>query len=273
MEKPETYNAPSRAICITRAIVSLVCILLPILVGVLAVFVALECEMDAKYVEDASLQPLAIASLVAVFLPFICISFFRGQRDHSRSIVSRAISSLPTLPALYLAYYSLTKGIGNWDIAIFFLSIMAAIFFVLKLFDDKDALKLICAFCVFALGTLIIATLYSDFLIELNSIYKLAVQFGAVALILGTIADSRVVLSRIGGGWFIALKSVSASLCLICSGLIFTVFLRGFTVLPYSYFVLSLLFVCYAISALTEIISLCIGYLKGSFRSVDAIYR
>ena len=254
----------SGAIRIARAISLIVCVLLPILVGALAVSIAYECEMNSKYVEDATLQSLIIASLAAILLPLTCVVCFRGQRYSNKSIALRVVSSLPSLPALYLAYHTLTKGIGNWDGAIFFLSVAATVFFVLKLFDGKEAAKLICAFCIFALGTLIIAALYTDFFIELNSIYKIAVEFGAVALIIGTIADSRVVLNRIGCGWFVALKSIAASLCLVCSGLIFTVFSRGFTVLPYSYFVLSLLFVCYAISALSEIILNGIGCLKSS---------
>ena len=109
---------------------------------------------------------------------------------------------------------------------------------------------------MFALGAAIIALLYLDFNIELNSPFKLAVQFGAVALILGTIADARSMLSRIKAGWFIFFKSISSSLCLICCGLIFTAFGRGFKIFPDVYFVLSTLYACYAINSIAEIISL-----------------
>ena len=230
--------------------------LLPIIACVFAVIAALNCEFNSKYVESPDATIMIAIGAIAIVIPFVIHFFVKRDRVPSEIIGAKYFSLLPFIVAIRLSFHALTTDIGEWSDAVMYLSILTAIFFILRTLRNKLALKVIGAICVFLLSTTIIAALYLDFTVELNSTFKLAVQFGAVGLILGTIADARATLSRIGAGWFVFLKSAAASLGLICSGLVFTVFARGFTVLPEFYLSCATLYAFHSISAIAEIISL-----------------
>lgn len=248
---PETKPAS-----ITRTVIGAICSALPIIVGIIAAIAALNCEVNAKYLSESAATALTMTIVVAIVTPFVC-AFLFPNKNGKDSVERKGVNTLlPLAASFYLAFHTLTNDLGAWGDAILLLSIVAVVFFAIKMFSNNIVWKILSAFGVFALGAAIIALLYLDFNIELNSPFKLAVQFGAVALILGTIADARSMLSRIKAGWFIFFKSIASSLCLICCGLIFTAFGRGFKIFPDVYFVLSTLYACYAINSIAEIISL-----------------
>ena len=260
---PETPpSLPSRALRITRAIMIIICALIPIVVGVISTVIASDCEINNKYIDPSSVRTLIIAATTAILIPFICI-FIIGRNHGSNAANNvRWAMVFPIAASLNLSYHTLTNDIGSWSNTILFLSIASVVFFLLKALKASDILKVPCAICLFALGTAIIAMLYLDFDIELNSPYKVALQFGAVGIILGTIADARATLDRIGAGWFVFLKSVASSLCLICVGLVLTAFAQGSTVFPQVYSSFALLYLGYAISAIAEMIPLVASQLK-----------
>lgn len=248
---PETRPAS-----IARTVIGAICSALPIIVGIIAAIAALNCEVNAKYLGESAATALTMTIVVAIVTPFVCAFLFPNKNDKD-SVERKGMNTLlPLAASFYLAFHTLTNDLGIWGDAILLLSIVAVVFFAIKMFSNNIVWKILSAFGVFALGAAIIALLYLDFNIELNSPFKLAVQFGAVALILGTIADARSMLSRIKAGWFIFFKSIASSLCLICCGLIFTAFARGFKIFPDVYFVLSILYACYAINSIAEIASL-----------------
>ncbi len=255
-----------------HAFLPIVCAFLALLGGLFSVIAVLNCQIDSKYLSGEGQSILPAVSLISTFFPIVCLPFFKGAGSIAIPPASRFFS-IPTAAAfIYLIYFVTVFGVegnntsasslGKWDTAILLLSITAALFFTLKLLNKAELLRAICAICIFALCTAIIAFLYLDFDIELNSAFKLAVQFGAVALIFGTIADARALLSRIGYGWFILLKSIAASLSLICSCLVITAFARSFTVLPESYLALSIVYFCYALSVVAELIFISIDRFK-----------
>ena len=246
----------------TRIISGITSALLPIVACAFAVIAALNCEFNSKYVESPDAAILLAIGVVAIVIPFVVHFFIGHDRMPSETIGTKYFSLLPSIAALRLSFHTLTTDIGEWGDAVMYLSLLAMMFFIFKMLRNRTALKVIGAICVFLLSTAIIATLYLDFTVELNSPFKLAVQFGAVGLILGTIADARAALSRIGIGWFVFLKSAAASLGLICSGLVYTAFARGFAVLPELYLACATLYVYYAASAIAEIVSLSAATIK-----------
>ncbi len=259
-EQPEIIeDAPTPMPMISktaRMAIGIICSALPIVAGVIAAIIALGCDINTKYLTKPSDVALTVTAAAAVLIPLICAIFL--SRKNVGNSVSRTSwgSLLPLAASVYLAYHTLMNDLGKWGDAILLLSIAAAVFFILQMLNSKEVFKILCAIGVFALGTAIIGLLYLDFEIELNSPFKLAAQFGGVALILGTIADARATLDRINAAWFISLKSVASSLCLICAGLTFTVFARGFNLFPEIYLVLSVFYACYAVNSIAEIISI-----------------
>ena len=239
-----------------RAPIGIISSFLPVATGILALVAGFDCSLNSKYLGGLGETLLAIAVLVSVIFPLICPIAFKRDRDLSATEKAKWLHLIPAIASFYLSGYTLLNDLGEWGDAILLLSLLAGVFFILKIIDGKEAIKIGGICCLLLLGTAIIALLYLDFDIELNSHFKLAVQLGAVGLMLGTIADARAILSRIGTGWFMLLKSIASSLCLVCAGLIFVAFARGFTVLPQIYLACAVLYSCYAVSAIGETFSL-----------------
>ena len=252
----DSHTPRAKSTNVARTVIGAICSTIPVATGIIAMIAALGCDMNSKYLNEGAAATLTVAAIASVVIPFICAFFFPSPNNKGELERKSLNTLLPLAASFYLAFHTLTNDLGEWGDAILMLSLVAVVFFAIKMFSDNIVWKILCAFGVFALGASIIALLYLDFNIELNSPFKLAVQFGAVALILGTIADARSMLSRIKAGWFIFFKSIASSLCLICCGLIFTAFARGFKILPETYFVLSILYACYAINSIAEIASL-----------------
>ena len=249
--KPETTKVP-------RVIIGIICSLFPVIAGIISAIVSLDCSLNSKYLSESAAIILTVTSIASVAIPFAC-ALMLSRTSAQDKINRKGLSSLvPLAGSLYLAYHTLTNDLGELGNAILLLSLISAAFFAFKMLINKDTWKILAVIGVFALGTAIIGLLYLDFDIELNSPFKIAVQFGAVALMLGTIADARAILSRIKAPWFIFFKSVASSLCLICAGLIFTAFSRGFDVFPKLYLVLSILYACYAANSIAETASVAI---------------
>lgn len=240
-----------------RFALPLISIVLSLTVGLIAHFAVKLTEVDEKYLSEswasALILPLiAAVCLISLIAPFI----FKGSNKLTASpLAVRLFSLFPTGAAIYLLYYSIAHGVGDWDVAFIISTLVCTPFFASKLSDGYRNLKVLSSLGVFALAALIIALLYLDHTIELNSSFKWAVQFGGVGLILGVIADSRAALSRISQGGFVFLKSVSLMLCLLCSGLIFTAFGCGFEVFPQSYLVFSILYFNYSVSTIAELVT------------------
>ena len=241
-----------------RFALPLISIVLSLTVGFIAFFAVKLTEVDEKYLSEswasAIILPLiAAVCLISLVAPFI---FRRTEKPTASPLAVRFFSLFPTGAVIYLIYYTIAHGVGDWDAAFIVSALVCIPFFAAKLSDGYRNLRVLSSLGVFALAALIIALLYLDHTIELNSSFKWAVQFGGVGLILGVISDSRAALSRISSGWLVSLKGISLMLCLLCSGLVFTAFGCGFEVFPKSYLVFTVLYFCYSLSTVAELISL-----------------
>ena len=255
LEVQKDRKTPVRFLCFALPLISTV---LSLTVGIIAFFAVRLTEIDEKYLSEswasAIILPLiAAVCLISLVAPFI---FRRTEKPTASPLAVRFFSLFPTGAAIYLIYYTIAHGVGDWDAAFIISTLVCIPFFAAKVSGGYKNLKVLSSLGVFALAALIIAMLYLDHTIELNSSFKWAVQFGGVGLILGVIADSRAALSRISSGWLVSLKGISLMLCLLCSGLVFTAFGCGFEVFPKSYLVFTVLYFCYSLSTVAELISL-----------------
>ncbi len=216
---------------------------------------------------------LACALAVAVALLFIFKNDRKGKQPNGEGeecepsrylsvteLISRCLSVLPAIVAFYVFYFALTdESLGSWGNAVMTSAFVSALFFLFKIFKNARVGKVICGFGVFALSAVVIASLYLDHVIEINSDFKLLVQFGAAGVIMGTIADIRVTLSRISRAWFISLKASALVLCAACSAVILSLSVAHGEAFPLSYFVYSRLYLACAVPFGFEIISALIG--------------
>lgn len=172
------------------------------------------------------------------------------------SCISRYLSLLPSICSLYVFYFALSdESLGSWGNAVMITAFISAIFFLFKISGSLPVGTVLCGFGVFAFGAIVIASLYLDHVIEINSDFKLLVQFGAVGVIISAISDTRRVLSRIASGWFISLKAIGFVLCSVCPAVIFSLPSIEGIEFPPCYSVYSLFYLACAVSFAFEIIS------------------
>ena len=226
------------------------------------------CEPSSRYFEKTPMSVVfAILLVLSLLLPFAVLLIFKKEdvdatsANQSYKIIARYSNILPALLSAILAVFALVyDGLGQWSNAVMVLAAVVCIFFVLKLFSRSTVLTVLTGFGVFALCAIIITSLYLDLVIELNSHFKLLTQFGAVGMILGTIADMRSMLSvspsnrKIGIKGYLLLKSVSIAMCAVCSLVIIIYFLEGNKAFEIHYLFYSLLYLAHAISSTAEAI-------------------
>ena len=258
----------------------------PIRIGYLCVIIALvfavatigcmavltSCERNARYFSDTAMSVVfAIGIAVAIIASFVPLFIFKKEQlnaddsTQSPNKIARFSNLLPAFLSLGMAFFALAdETLGKWGNAVLICGLVAALFFALKLSYRPSVLKVISGFGIFALGAVIIASLYFDLAIEINSHFKLLVQFGAAGMMIGTMADLRAALSlkstpnrdyiKIGVKGYVFLKSLSLTLCVVCAAVIILYFIEGNTAFGLHYLIYSLLYVSYAVSALTELI-------------------
>lgn len=174
--------------------------------------------------------------------------------------ISRYLSILPAIASFYVFYFALSdESLGTWGNAVMVAALVSGVFFLLKLFKGACAGKVIGGFGIFALCAIIIASLYLDHEIELNSDFKLLVQFGAAGIIIGTMADIRKLLSRIQTKWYIALKAIGFILCAVCPAVLLAPSVISCELFPSAYFVYSKLCFACVIPYGVEVISTLVG--------------
>ncbi len=215
-------------------------------------------DMSSRYLsENLASAALTVLIITSLILPISAPIIFKGKKAADPQIWARDFSFIPGGAALCTAVYGILFGFDvPWELAIILLSVISAISYIIKPFDIFGFSKLPISLGTVGMGIAIIALLYFDFKVELNSPYKLAVQFGAAALILCAISDIRLGMGRISHGWLILLKSISLSLTLLSSSLVITAFARGSAVLPMSYLVFAVMFAANALSISAELISI-----------------
>ena len=278
-------------LCVTIALTIAVCAL-----GCISVVSS--CESDARYFSaSTAVTVFAIAIALSIALSFAALFIFKKEPIKSADMsdgyarAARYSSVLPAFVSLGVALFSLfNEGLEQWSNAVMIFGALSALFFTLKLFTRLVTLKAVSGFGVFLLGAVIIASLYLDMTIELNSHFKLLVQFGAAGMILGTIADLRTLLSpsspkkaktsndigeaensakdgeeviKITARGFIFLKLLASTLCAVCSSVIILYFAVGNSALGTHYLVYSVLYLAYAISVVFELIGAIISVING----------
>ena len=143
--------------------------------------------------------------------------------------------------------------------ALILVCIPALLYCVCKAFRLNKTLTLFLGYLRILFFALIIATLYLDFSVELNTPVKLIIQFAAAAAMLGTVSDLRVIIGRAHAATFMLSKLSSMMLSSLALITLVTEILPGVEKYGNDYIIFSIvLAVCGAESAFeffTSIIS------------------
>ena len=201
------------------------------LLSLSAVFSHLATEsgkLSAHYLTDSEHYTTFVISLICTLIfPLIALVAFDNYILEKEHLIPRILNLVPAAGAAlsaFLFFYFSTASVfeadSKWAPYISFCAIISTIFFLLKMCNNRFApnvmagFKILTAIGVFAFSALIIVSLYLDYTTELNSHFKLSVQFGAVGVIIGTMADVRASLSRISRRAYLIFKMTALTLTL-----------------------------------------------------------
>ena len=228
-KKPSALLAAWAKIRGSRITVSILAILLatvPLIATRLAAEATGEGKLGSHYLTDSehytAFITALICTLVLSLLPFVFLDKAKFGKEHLVPRILNLIPALGAAAAAYLFFYFSTakvfEGESKWAIYIAVCGGVAAIFFLLKIVgngflpDVMGALRVLTAIGVFAFCALIIISLYLDYNTELNSHFKLSVQFGAAGVMLGTMADARNALGRATKRRYLSFKALALAL-------------------------------------------------------------
>ena len=193
---------------------------------VLAINATGQGKPGSHYLTDSELYlpfaVLMISALILSLMPFIFLDRARLSKEH---LIQRIFNLFPACGAAatsYLFFYFSTAKVfednSKWALYISLAAGVSAVYFILKIINCNispnvmASLRIIFAIGVFALCALIIISLYLDYETELNSHFKLSVQFGAVGIMLGTMADARSALGKVTKRRYISFKAIALML-------------------------------------------------------------
>ncbi len=263
MLEQEEKQAPAHCKSRARIIIPPLLLLISVACGAaasLAAWSTAKADRDSiSHYFEGSPASLALCILItlSLILSFFLPIIIKGKLTDGSNRVTSVLSWLTGIAAAAVSVYSLVKGLGvSWDILFSLIALASAVFFIIRPLKNREAVKILLSFASTALGIAMIALLYFDFEIELNSHYKLATQFAAVGLMLGTMADARAAMSRIGLRWSVILRSLSLTLTLVCFCAVTTAFICVNTALPTYYLVFAIFFLIYSLLTACELISL-----------------
>ena len=236
--------------------------------GIIAFTVGFEPEL--RYFKNSPLTiPLAVAAAATAILALSSFFLFKRKKaEIHRESPLRFVAMLPMIAILRLIMHisvnlitsvphdrnnAVQAIIDPWMIAILVTAVFVVIYFLAQIFKMNKALELISGFLQILFCIFVIAKLYLDLSVEINSPIKLLLQFSAAAIILCTMADMRRSLDMCSAPLFCASR-----LLMLACGVTNTIALFA-EIVPKAdkygelYSVYSLIFITCAIKAAVEL--------------------
>ena len=225
-EKSPGVWARIRGSRITVSVLAVLLVTAPLVATRLVALATGSGKLGSHYLSDSELYvPFTvtlICTLILSLLPFLLLDRSRLEGEH---LVPRIMNLIPAIGAAFTAYlffYFSTarvfEGEDKWALYISLSACVAAVYFILKIIGNSvlpnvmSGLRILTAIGVFVLCALIIVSLYLDYDTELNSHFKLSVQFGAVGIMLGTMADARSALGQVSKRRYLSFKAIALTL-------------------------------------------------------------
>ena len=224
----------------------------------------------SEYAGIAVFALLAICSVIAVTAFFV---FDNNEADTDGIRHSKARYLI--LPELFLAlacFRLALKDVGgkivaaaqsdakNSSLTVIALALLLMAFVLGFMYSCRFAYKnpsgtfiAVMGICRIIFFIYIITTLYFDMQVELNSPYKLIVQFTAATAAIQTCADTRGVISGITRRTYVAAKALSMTFGAFCFALIFEATVKGIALPDNSYLLYSAFFLSISIFNAYEI--------------------
>ncbi len=184
---------------------------------------------------------------------------FKSERNALKASRARetAFVELITVPTALLCAYRAFSDAEGGRIALAAAAI-GAVFTILtlvSLFLLNSSLKVLKSYAEIIFCILIIISLYLEYEIEINSPYKLMIQFAAASVILSALAEARLELSRCSARLFVPAKLTKITLCTLCAAVNIVCFVIDGPIQDVDYLAYSLFFASEAICSSVKYIN------------------
>ena len=169
-------------------------------------------DSGARYFENSPIK-IILYVILALAVLFAISAAFTSKRIGKIEIAPKAPYSLSLIPtATAIAVFAIAatetaKGDNSTLSIIIAISLLgAALYHLADVLNFSGAARLALGYVKILFCVLIIAKLYLDFKVELNSPIKLLAQFSAATAVLSTLSDLRSLIDRESTGYFILSK-------------------------------------------------------------------
>ena len=169
-------------------------------------------DSDARYFENSPVK-YVLYVILALAVLFALSSIFLSKKIGKIGIAQKApynISLIPTATAIAVfavaAIETIKSDNSTLSIIIVISLLGAALYHLTDVLKLPTAAKLALGYVKILFCVLIIAKLYLDFKVELNSPIKLIAQFSAATAVLSILSDLRFLIDRASTGYFIFSK-------------------------------------------------------------------
>lgn len=262
-----TPNSSKKALRIFRILsAALVCSLA--VACIIAFTVGFEPEL--RYFRNSPLTiPLTVTAVATVVLALSAFFLFKGKNAAlRRESPLRFLAMLPMIAILrliiHIAIGLITNAVPSpsndaqatldpWMIGILVTAAFAVIYSLSEIFRINKAFEIISGFLQILFCILVIAKLYIDFSVEINSPVKLLLQFSATAIILCTMADLRRSFDMCSAPIFCASRLIMLALGSASAIALFAEIIPEADKYGELYSVYPLIFIAFAVKAAVEL--------------------
>lgn len=140
--------------------------------------------------------------------------------------------------------------------AVLFMFLLCIAYSLSKIANRQGAIVTVSGMAELILCLYVIVTLYFDPIIEINSPFKLLIQFTAASVALAVCAEIRQHVSGISAATYVAAKTMSAALGLVSFAITICLYAKDVSLDGYVYLVYSIYFAARAIPTIYDLICL-----------------
>lgn len=235
-----------------------------ILAALGAATVLFSFDNQTRYFRGTAISiALAATSAVVVVLAICAFFLFKSQKLQRAPIenrkVGRILRLLTILPIVICAYYVITTTIENAKqndtdssvvpsvVLLFIMFTLCAVYNVSHAMVLNKTLSIFSGMAQIAFCVYVMTTLYFNWSVELNSPFKLIVQFAAASLAIDTCMEVRDIISGVSTRAYVATKTLSMSLGSLCFAISLCAVIKGARIEGFGYLWYSLYFLALAI--------------------------
>ena len=223
---PEVKDTETPKLRIYRAI-AVILALVSATVGALSILLSFDGQ--SRYLESSAVTALLwVCIAVGVVFAFSSLFVFKSGHNATVDVSASPLRFWGILPTLIALTFPVIIFAGAHSNAFKAVAAVVCVMCVIRQLSDLLRLspnfKLICCYSEILVAIFIISSLYVDLTIEMNSPFKLLVQFGAAVIMLDTVCDCHGIIGAVSPKTHVGTKCAVCTLGLVVGAVMCAMF-------------------------------------------------